>query len=385
MTAGLDATDLDDVAALEAGDPQAMLRVVATSGAQVREAVTLAQEAGVAGLAEEGAPRSVVVTGMGGSAIAGDIFAALTGPGCPIPVVVHRGYGLPRWVGAADLVIPVSCSGTTEETLSAAEEAARRGCSLLGVGAADSPLEAVVRQGRGRFVTVPQGRQPRASVWALSTPLVLAADALGLLEAPPETFVATAQLLDDAATRCRPSSDHVVNPAKTIALDLQGRLPMVWGTSAIANVAAYRLVCQLAENAKSPAIPGALPEANHNQVVAFDGPYGARAGGRTGSADDLFRDRGDEVESQPLRLVLLRDLPAEEHPQVARRADVSAEIAGERGVEVTELVAEGESPFERLASLVAVPDFATVYLALLLGIDPTPVAPIQDLKERIRR
>ena len=128
----MDAEDLlDSPAELEAGDRSGMLRAVASSAAQVREAAALCTEAGLARLREEDRPRAVVVLGMGGSGIAGDVLVAVAGSTCPVPIVSHRGHGLPLWVGAADLVIAVSCSGRTEETLSALEEAVRRGCRLL--------------------------------------------------------------------------------------------------------------------------------------------------------------------------------------------------------------------------------------------------------------
>ena len=370
--------DLDDTAALEAGDPGGMLRDIASSAAQVREAAVLAREAGVERVAEIGRPRAVVVCGMGGSGIAGDVLAAVAGLGAPVPVVTHRGYGLPGWVGAADLVIAVSCSGTTEETLSALEEAVRRGASLLVVGAEGSPLAALGERGRAVFVPVRQGRQPRASVWALSTPLLLAGDALGLLDASPSTVEAVATALEDVAARCRVDAEELVNPAKQLAAHLTGSLPVVWGTSPAAGVAAYRLACQLNENACSPATWGVLPEANHNQVVALDGPF---AGG--GGEDDFFRDRTEDDDGPRLALVLLRD--AEEHPQVARRADVSAHLAQERRVRVHSLTAEGATPWERLARLVGAGDFASAYVALAAGTDPTPVEAIEELKRAIAR
>jgi glucose/mannose-6-phosphate isomerase len=381
---------LDDVGALEQGDPQDMLRAVASGAGQVREAAALAEEAGVAGLADEGRPRAVVVCGMGGSAIAGDVLAAVMGSAAPVPVIVHRGYGLPAWVGAVDLVVAVSSSGRTEETLSALDEAVRRGCRPLVVGASGSPLDELGRRGRGVVVPVTQGRQPRASVWALSTPLVLAGAALGLLSAPDgrvsDLVDSTATRLEEVAARCRPDAATVVNPAKRLALELAGTLPVVWGTSPLAGVAAYRAACQLNENAKLPATWGVLPEANHNQVVAFDGPFGASTV-RPRPDADFFADREDEPDEEPphlpLQLVLLRDL--DEHPQVARRADVSASLAQERGVGVSTLLAEGSSPLERLASLVGLVDWASTYLALLAGLDPTPVTAIEDLKRRIAR
>lgn len=377
MTAVVD-IDLDDVARLETGDPQGMLRAVASSAAQVREAAVLAREAGVERVAEGGRPRAVVVCGMGGSGIAGDVLAAVAGAGSPVPILTHRGYGLPAWVGAGDLVVAVSCSGSTEETLSALEEAVRRGCQLLVVGRDGSPVHELGQKGRAVFVPVTQGRQPRASVWSLSTPLVLAGHALGLCEAPDDVVQATAAALEDVAGRCRVDAEALVNPGKQLATHLLGAVPVVWGTSPLAGVAAYRFACQLNENADTPATWGALPEANHNQVVAFDGPFAGRAGN-----DDLFRDRADDADGARLALVLLRD--ADEHPQTARRADVSQELAQERGVPVHVLRAEGASSFERLARLVATTDFASTYLALAQGTDPTPVDAITALKTAIAR
>ena len=377
MTAAPDR--LDDPAGLEAGDPDGMLPAIASSAAQVREAAVLAAEAGVATLADDGRPRAVVVCGMGGSGIAGDVLAAAAGPGCPVPVITHRGYGLPAWVGPVDLVVAVSCSGATEETLSALEEAVRRGCRLLVVGRDGSPLDALGRRGRAVVVPVTQGRQPRASVWALSTPLVVAAHALGLLAAPAEAVEEAAVVLEQIADRCRIDAEMVVNPAKRLAVDLDGQLPVLWGTSPLAGTAAYRFACQLNENAQQPATWGVLPEASHNQVVAFDRPS-AQAAPEDG--EDFFRDREqDDERAAGLTLVLLRD--SEEHPQVALRAEVSAELARERALTVVQLRAEGASSFARLASLVGVTDYASAYLALLQGTDPTPVDAITALKQRI--
>jgi glucose/mannose-6-phosphate isomerase len=141
-------------------------------------------------------------------------------------------------------------------------------------------------------------------------------------------------------------------------------------------VAAARFACQLHENGKYPAIAGVLPEANHNQVVVFDGPFAAGSAGM-----EPGQPRLDEAPPVPLRLVLLRD--THEHPQVARRREESARIAAERGIAVTELAAAGDLPLERLASLVTLIDYASVYLAIANGIDPAPIAAIQELKARI--
>ncbi|MFF4237148.1 SIS domain-containing protein [Actinomadura geliboluensis] len=383
MSAALDPSRLEDAEAVEAADPGGMLRQVASSAAQVREAQRAAAEAGVAALAEDGRPRAVVVAGVGGSGIAGDVLAAVCGAGCAVPVFTVRGHRLPGWVGAADLVIAVSCSGTTAETLDVAAEAARRGCRLMFVGAPESPLADLADRSRALFVPVRSAGQPRSTLWGLTVPLVVAARTLRLVDVPDAVLESTATLLEDVAHRCRPSSEPFVNPAKRIALDLAGDVPLVWGTSAIAATAAYRTACQLNENAKYPAVFGEMPEAGHNQVAAFDGFF-ARGGSpaEPGASDDdhFFRDRAEDPE-HGLHLLLLRDV--DEHPRVRARAEAAAALARDRGVVVTEIRAEGEHPLERIASLIASADYVTVYLAIALGVDPTPVPAIDELKARI--
>jgi glucose/mannose-6-phosphate isomerase len=406
---------LDNVTLLEAADPSGMLRQVASSAAQVRESAQAAHEADLSGLIAAGRPRAIVVTGMGGSGIAGEVLAAVAGPGCPVQVITVHDYRLPGWVGAADLVIAVSCSGATEETLSAAGEAVRRGCRLLGVGGLDSPLAAVAEQARTAFIPVKAIGMPRSMLWGLSVPLVVVASRLGLFDMPAEAYEAAAAELERVAHLCRPDSEAFVNPAKGLALELSGTLPMIWGTSPLAGVAAFRFANQLYENSKYPAVPGVLPEANHNQVVVFDGPFapepeggaapgpgggvvpGPHAGlvpgpdgipglddgldaGLTPGLSNGLAHRGP-VPPVPLRLVLLRD--THEHPQVARRREESAKVAAQRGIEVSELTAMGDLPLERLASLVHLIDYASVYLAIAGGIDPAPIAAIQELKARI--
>ncbi|HVW81771.1 MAG TPA: SIS domain-containing protein [Mycobacteriales bacterium] len=369
---------LDDVSALTALDPTEMLRATAMAGSQVRASLAASLEAGIDALGIDTRPRAVVVAGMGGSGISGEVLATLASAASPVPVVVHRGYGLPGWVGAADLVMAVSCSGRTEETLSSAVEAARRGARLLGVGAADSPLDLHCRSERGVFVPVTAAVAPRASLWALAVPLLVAAERFGLISLGPSyaDLETTASRLESIATVCRPDRESFVNPAKTLAAELTGSLPMIWGGGEVGPLAALRAGCQINENAKWPAVIGALPEAHHNQSVTLDGGL---AGGS--ADDDLFRDRVEEDEPLRLRLLLLRD--DDGTGLAAARAEASADVARRRGVAVSVLAAEGASSVERLASLVGLLDFASVYLALALGEDPTPIGPIVDLKARL--
>jgi glucose/mannose-6-phosphate isomerase len=374
---------------IEAADPGGMLRQVASSAAQVRSSLQACAEADLRGITPQERPRAIVVAGMGGSGIAGDVLNALCGSGSPVQVITTHSYQLPGWVGAADLVIAVSCSGSTEETLSAAVDAVRRGARLIGVGGAGSPLAGIAEQARAPFIPVASAGMPRSTLWGLSVPLIVIAERLGLANIGPAGYEAAASALERVSHQCRPTSESFVNPGKSLALDLAGTLPVIWGTSTLSGVAAQRFACQLNENAKYPAIAGVLPEANHNQVVAFDGPFapGAR-GARGGPVGPVAPGppAGDgptdfSTSAWPLRLVMIAD-PVE-HPQVARRRAASAELAARRGIGVSEIAMEGEQPLERFASVVQLIDYASVYLGIAAGLDPSPIAAIQDLKAQI--
>jgi glucose/mannose-6-phosphate isomerase len=372
---------VDDQEALEAADPGGMLRAVASAGAQVRESLLHIEADVLAEVSGDGRPRAVVVAGMGGSGIAADLVAALATRASAVPVVTHRGYRLPGWVGPMDLVVAVSCSGQTAETVAVADEALRRGARVVTVGRAGSPLAGRAESGRAVHLPVdPGGRMPRANLWALTVPVLLLADALGLVDAPRPVLSALADRLDSISAACAPAAEAHGNPAKQLALDLLDTLPCAWGTGAVPSAVAYRFACQLAENAKLPAVHGEVPEAHHNQVVALAGRFGALA---PSADDDLFRDRVEDGPPPPrLRLVLFHD--TDELPEVARRRVGAGALAEEYGLGVSDVPATGEHPLERLASMVAPADFASVYLALLQGVDPTPIEPIAALKDRVQ-
>jgi glucose/mannose-6-phosphate isomerase len=380
---------LDDAAALERNDPGGMLRATASAGAQVRESAALAAEADLSSLADEGRPRAVVVAGVGTAARTGDILETVAGPRCPVPVLSHRSAGIPGWVGAADVVIAVSASGRSPEALAAAEAAARRGSRLAAIGAPDSELQALAERARAVFIPVPRRAPARASLWGLAVPVLLAARALGLVKVNEADLAETATRLDGDADRCRTNLESFVNPGKGLALDLAHSIPVVWGSSPLATVAARRFGDTLAANARYPAVAGALGEAGRGRVGLLDGVYGALAeAGR-----DIFADSDDDIEEPSrLRLVLLRDgglagddEEADGEPSAVeeRRADAVQELAVRRGVRVSLLTAEGGSALERLASLVAVPDFASIYLGLAHGLDPMAVPAVSEMKELV--
>jgi glucose/mannose-6-phosphate isomerase len=381
---------LDDAEAIAAADPSGMLRALASAGPQLRESAALAAEANLGSLAEEGRPRAVVVAGVGTAARTGDLLETVAGPRCPVPVVGHRSAGIPGWVGASDAVIAVSASGRSPEALAAAEAAGRRGARLVAIGPPDSELQSLAERARAPFVPVPRRAPARASLWALTVPVLLAARALGLVRIAEADFAETAARLDADAERCRPGAESFVNPAKALALDLANSIPIVWGSSPLATVAARRVGDMLSANSRYPVVAGSLGEAGRGRVGLIDGIYG----GLAETERDIFADDdGTDHGTTRLRVLLLRDggLVDENadvgEPSVVeeRRADAVVELAARRGVRCGVIQAEGASPLERLASLIAVPDFASVYLALAHGLDPTAVPAVDEMKEFTRR
>ncbi len=397
----LAADRLDTPDVVEAADPGDMLRQVASAAAEVRTALRSCAEADLSAFAPDARPRAIVVAGMGGSGLAGEMLNAMTGLSSPVQVVISPAGRLPGWVGAADAVIAVSCSGTTPETLAVATEAARRGCRLAGVGAEGSLLHRIAEQARAPFVPVVPAGLPRSMLWAVSIPLLVIAERLGMTRIGTDVYELTATRLEEVSHQCRPASESFVNPGKSLALDLVGALPMVWGTSALSEVAARRFASQLEENAKYPAIAGVLPEAAHHQVAAFDGPFAPRSSRLSGpssqepgpplaSPEDVADLSGWDLDyeetEQPsgftaLRLVLIAD-PDEDQRVAAQRAAVT-ELAGQRGVGISELAMDGEHPLVRLAGVIQLTDYASVYLAIASGIDPGQTVAIQDLRTRI--
>jgi hypothetical protein len=254
----------------------------------------------------------------------------------------------------------------------------------VAIGAPDSELQSLAERARAPFIPVPRRAPARASLWALTVPVLLAARALGLVKVNEADLAETAARLDADADRCRPSAESFVNPGKTLALDLAGAVPIVWGSSPLATVAARRFADVLSTNARYPVVAGALGEAGRGRVGLLDGVFG----GLVESTRDIFADPTDDDDATRLRVVLLRDGglgtddDADEPFAVEeRRADAVQTLAERRGVRCSVVTAEGGSPLERLASLVTVPDFASVYLALAHGLDPMAVPAVSEMKE----
>jgi glucose/mannose-6-phosphate isomerase len=373
---------LDDADALAAADPGNLLRATADAGAQVRRALAATDPDVLHAVAADGRPRSVIVAGSGVAGIAGDILAAVCGTGCPVAVTTLRGSTLPGWVGPLDLVIAVSASGTTPETLTVVGEAQKRGARLVGIGPTGSPLHDLVASAAGSVHVVADAGSllPRAALWLVTVPVLLVADALRLVSVPRSLLDEVADLLDQRSVECGPATPLADNPAKLLGVSLATSLPVVWGSSPLGAVAAYRLATQLGANAKIPALHGSITEATHHQVAVVDGAFASGP-----DDDDIFRDPIEDGAAAPrLRLVLLRD-PGE-HPVDAQHAVEVRAIAERRDVPVDVVHAVEGHAVLRLASVVGLLDWASVYAAVAVGVDPSAVrADIAELTDVVGR
>ena len=401
MAPFLDEHRIDSEESIAALDSRGALRSLATAGAQVRQALTLSQEAGIERVAGGERPRSVLVASLGGSAVVCDVLELLAEPGSPVPVSTRRNVPLPGWVGPLDLVIAVSQSGRAAGPLALAAEAARRGASLLTVGAPESPLAEVCARARGVHINVGSGHDgSRTHLWSMLAPVMLAAGHLGLADVTSDVLDAVADRLDEHAEACRPASEAFVNPAKVLAADLAEGVPVTLGDGPLNGVAAVRAASMLARTARVPATCGELPDAASQIVACFDGPfttaYGdlvARGSGHrpastaAGEQRDIFADPYLDPPAGPrLALLMLRDaVPEPLTPEAAESQALTEAVVGsarEAGVRVSEVTAEPGHPLVRLAGQIATTDFAATYLALGLGLDPAISPRVADLSER---
>lgn len=301
--------------------------------------------------------RALVVAGMGGSAIGGDLFRALAAPQANIPVFVVRGYDLPAWVGPETVMVYSSHSGETEETLSAFEQGLAAGAMGV-VVSTGGHLSELGRQRGLPVIAYSYAGEPRSALgWQLMSLLAIG-EALGLLTAAGDVSEALAVLTEQRQEigSARPAD---VNPAKQLAHWFQGCLPVVLGAGALAE-AAHRWKTQFNENAKSWAFWDELPELDHNAIAGFGLPR-----------EEIGR----------LRPLFLRSPSL--HPRVLLRYEATADALTAAGVEHREVVARGTSLLAQALSVIHFGDMVTYYLALLNGEEPSPVKAIVALKERL--
>lgn len=306
--------------------------------------------------------RNIVVCGMGGSGISGDVLAAASNNELPVPVSVLRQIRVPRFVGPDSLVFAVSYSGSTDETLSMARGAIDAGARVVAIAKAGSPLAQLVEKGGGLALAALDGVPvPRAALGALVAPIYVTLFRMGVLPSAHESLVSAQEQLARRRDACAPGVDAPRNVAREVARKIGRTIPLCYGGGALGGVAAYRWKCDVNENAKAPAYSAQYPELDHNEICAW-GQHG-------------------DVTRQLFTVVELRH--AFEHEQLDARFRFTREIIDEAVHQVLEVRAEGTSRLAQLLDLMYAGDLTTTYLALANDVDPGPIAAIQELKARL--
>jgi glucose/mannose-6-phosphate isomerase len=300
----------------------------------------------------------VLILGMGGSAIGGDLAASLTRAEAGLPVMVSRGYELPAFTDAKTLVIASSYSGNTEETLTSFGKALTTEAKKLAM-TTGGRLKAMARERGVPVFSFDYQAQPRAALPFSLLPILCFLYRLGFISDKSPEVAGTVPLLSELASRIAETVPQAQNPAKQLASRLHNHLPVVYGAGITAEVA-HRWKTQFNENSKAWAFHEVFPELNHNAVVGYQFP---------------------KELAGSLVVVMLRSALLSERIQLRYR--ITGKLLERARVDYQIVDGEGESPLSQMMSLVTIGDFVSYYLALLYGTDPSPVKTIDFLKQQL--
>jgi glucose/mannose-6-phosphate isomerase len=305
-------------------------------------------------------PHTIVVSGMGGSGIGGELLKDWTRDRIEVPVEVCREYSLPAYANKYTLVFVVSYSGETEETLSVFRDTIKRKCMTICVSSGGKLQEFSEKLGVPHLL-VPPGMAPRATLPYLFIPMITVLEGAGLVSGVDIEVSETVKTLEQITTHYSPESLLKSNFSKQLATKIHGTVPIVYGFGFYRAVA-QRLKTQFNENSKNPSKWEFFPELNHNEVVGWE------------AAKEF---------AQCFSALFIRD--ADEPIEIRRRIEVTKELMHRQVLRILELPSEGKSRLTKMSAVICTGDFVSVYLAVLRGIDPTPVKTIDLLKQRLKR
>jgi glucose/mannose-6-phosphate isomerase len=302
---------------------------------------------------------NIVVAGLGGSAIGGDLVRSYLAEWLPVPMIVVRDYVLPAFVGPDSLVLVSSYSGNTEETLSAYSQAQTAGAPVIAFTTGGKLGERAAADGHP-VVSLPPGLMPRAALGYSFFPMLLVLFRLGLGPDPGPAIADTLTVLNERRALLAKSVAQAENPAKQTASAWHKRVPILYGGTVRFDAVALRIKCQLAENAKQLAFANVFPEFNHNELVGY------------GQAEHL---------KGLLSVCILRD--SGDHRRTGFRMAIVRKMIADLKIAVAEVESVGTEPLARMFSVIQWGDFVSFYLAMLNGVDPTPIAVIDHLKSEL--
>lgn len=302
---------------------------------------------------------NITVAGVGGSAIGGDLVRSYLLSKIKIPFVICRHYRLPEFVDENSLVIASSYSGNTEETLSAFDDALRRGAKVACI-TTGGRLGEIAGERKLLMATLPRGFPPRSALGYSFVPLLYLVSKLGFVDGVEEDIAELIRGLKSYRDRYSVETETEKNPAKSLAIRLYNRIPIIYTGPELTDAVGTRWKGQICENSKALAFSNQFPEFNHNELVGWN-------------VIDAYRDR--------VVVIYLRD--SDDHDRVKLRMSIVREVIEKLDVEIIDIFSQGDFPLGRMFSLIQIGDFASFYLAVLNDVDPTPVEVIDYLKTRL--
>ena len=300
--------------------------------------------------------QNIVVAGMGGSAIGGDLVKLLTKNELNIPLVISRNYKLPNWVNENTLVICSSYSGNTEETLSCFNDALIRGGKTVGISTGGELTKQLIENNLD-VITIPSGLQPRAALALSFVPMLSLLNKIGFISSNfIQELNSSVDLLKVFRDKYCDQSDQ--NPSYATAQKIYKTVPIIYGENEYTGIIAVRWKGQLSENAKMLAFCNDLPEMNHNEIVGWE---------------------NNKTLMEKTSIIWLSDV--EDHPRIASRQTATKDIIGKTTSTHEKISLEGDTQFNRLLHLVHYGDWVSYWCAILHQTDPTPVTKIDQLKK----
>jgi glucose/mannose-6-phosphate isomerase len=303
-------------------------------------------------------PKNIVIAGMGGSAIGGEILQNWLRDELPIPIQVCNDYTLPAYANKGTLFFANSYSGNTEESLSTFLGAIRRKCMTITI-TSGGHLLSLSKELQVPYVNIPSQLPPRAALPYLFFPLPVLMERMNVLPSVDKNLQEAIHVLKKVGEENAPEIPTEDNPAKKLALELVETIPIIYGFRQYGSVA-HRLKTQFNENSKVPSKYDVFPELNHNETVGWEAP---------------------ELLTKNYSIILIRD-PGEP-PEIRHRIETTKSLVLHKAKKVLEIFARGEGKLAKMFSVLRVGDFTSVYLAILQGVDPTPVKTIDEVKREL--
>jgi len=350
---------LDDLEKIKGIDKSNMRGLLFEFPFQCQEAVKLGENLVVSQKLFQNNDK-LIICGLGGSAIGGDILKTLLHHQIKVPIFVNRNYHLPRLADEKTLIFIVSYSGNTEETIFSYKEAKRRNSAIISISSGGKLKELSEEDGIPSVI-VPSGMPPRTALGYLFIPILRVLERAGWVK--EQDYGELSRILQGIRDKCSPNVPVAANIAKTIASELVGRIPLIYGVDGKTDVVAHRLKTQFNENSKIIAFWDVFPELNHNEIV----PWGGEG----------------KVDLRKFYPVFIRDKGEEE--RIRKRIEITQSIIKERQAKWREIWTEGENLLTRILSAIYIGDWISFYLAIIEEVDPTPVKAIGFLKRELSR